>query len=229
MLTRSLSLLAAGAAVLAVSACGSDSGSQTASDQSGPSSPPSRTANGPACTYASDGQKPAKDVGTPPDHAAVAGQEKVTISTSAGDITATLDADKTPCTVNSFVYLADHGYFDNTSCHRLTTQGIYVLQCGDPSGSGSGGPGYSFPDELSGKETYPAGTLAMANAGADTNGSQFFIVYGDTPLRPNYTVFGKVDPAGLKVVKAVAAQGTANGGPDGPPKEQVQIQSVTAQ
>jgi len=230
MLTRSLSLLAAGAAVLAVSACGSDSGSQTASDQSGPSSPPSRTANGPACTYASDGQKPAKDVGTPPDHAAVAGQEKVTISTSAGDITATLDADKTPCTVNSFVYLADHGYFDNTSCHRLTTQGIYVLQCGDPSGTGAGGPGYSVQDELSGKETYGPGTVAMANTGRpDTNGSQFFLVYDKSPLPPQYTVFGQLDPAGLKVVQAIAAKGTADGGPDGAPKEKVTISSVTAQ
>jgi len=231
MLTRSLSLLAAGAAVLAVSGCGSDSGSEKASDSSpSQSSRPSRSATGPACTY-SPGGPASKKVDLPPDHAAVSGQEKVTIKTNVGVIPATLDADKTPCTVNSFVSLADQGYFDNTPCHRLTTpaSGISVLQCGDPSGKGSGGPGYSFPDELSGKETYPAGTLAMANAGADTNGSQFFIVYGDTPLRPNYTVFGKVDPAGLKVVKAVAAQGTANGGPDGPPKEQVQIQSVTAQ
>jgi len=226
MLKRPLPLLVAATAVLAVSACGSDNGSDKASDQT---SQPSRAATGQPCTYKSDGRTPAKDVGTPPDHAAVAGQEKVTISTNAGDVTATLDAGKTPCTVNSFVYLADKGYFDNTPCHRLTTQGIYVLQCGDPSGTGSGGPGYSFEDELSGKETYGPGTLAMANAGPDTNGSQFFIVYGNSPLPPAYTVFGQVDAAGLKVVKAIADKGTANGSPDGPPKDKVQITSVTAQ
>jgi peptidyl-prolyl cis-trans isomerase B (cyclophilin B) len=220
MLKRSLSLVAAGAALLAVSGCGSDNSSQQASDK----------ATGPACTYTSGGPA-AKKVDLPPDHATVTGQEDVTIKTSAGDVPATLDATKTPCTVNSFVSLAKQGYFDNTPCHRLTTpaSGISVLQCGDPSGTGSGGPGYSFPDELSGKETYPAGTLAMANAGADTNGSQFFIVYGDTPLPPKYTVFGHVDAAGLKVVKSIAAKGTTTGAPDGPPKAQVQIQSVTAQ
>ncbi len=226
MLKRPLSLLAAATMVLAVSACGSDNGSDQATDQS---SQPSRAATGPACTYSADGRQPAKDVGTPPDHAAVSGQEKVTIKTNFGDIGATLDADATPCTVNSFVHLADKGYYDNTVCHRLTTQGIYVLQCGDPTGKGSGGPGYSFPDELSGKETYPAGTLAMANAGPDTNGSQFFMVYADTPLPPAYTVFGHLDAAGLKVVKAIADKGTADGGPDGAPKDKVEIQSVTAQ
>ncbi|WP_343050058.1 peptidylprolyl isomerase [Nocardioides ungokensis] len=108
-------------------------------------------------------------------------------------------------------------------------QGIYVLQCGDPSGTGAGGPGYQFDDELSGKETYGPGTLAMANAGANTNGSQFFIVYGNSPLPPSYTVFGKVDAAGLKVVQAIADKGTADGGPDGAPKDKVEIESVTAQ
>ena len=227
MLTRSLSLLAAGAAVLVVSACGSDSGSETASDQS---SRPSRAATGPACTYTAGGPQSRK-VDLPPDHAAVSGQERVTIKTNAGEIGATLDADATPCTVNSFVSLADQGYFDNTTCHRLTTpaSGISVLQCGDPSASGSGGPGYSFPDELTGKEKYGPGTLAMANAGPDTNGSQFFIVYGQTPLHPDYTVFGRIDPAGLKVVKSIAAKGTQTGAPDGPPKEQVEIESVTAE
>ncbi len=227
MLTRPVSILAAVTAVLAVSGCGSDSGSDHASD---PASRPSRAATGPACTYSPGGQA-AKKVDLPPDHAAVSGQEKVTIKTNAGDIPAVLDADATPCTVNSFVSLADQGYFDSTPCHRLTTQasGISVLQCGDPTGTSGGGPGYSFPDELSGKETYPAGTLAMANAGPDTNGSQFFMVYADTPLPPKYTVFGHLDDAGLKVVKAIAAKGTANGGPDGPPKDKVEIQSVTAE
>jgi peptidyl-prolyl cis-trans isomerase B (cyclophilin B) len=101
-----------------------------------------------------------------------------------------------------------------------------VLQCGDPTGSGSGGPGYSFDDELTGKEKYPAGTLAMANAGPNTNGSQFFIVYADTPLPPSYTVFGTIDPEGLRVVKRIAGAGTSDGGPDGAPKGDVLIRSV---
>jgi len=223
MLKRPLTALAAAVALLALAGCGDDSSSDsTASDT------PSREATGPACTYTEDAQA-AKDVDLPPDHAAVSGDEAVTITTNAGDIKATLDADTTPCTVNSFVSLADQGYFDSTTCHRLTTQGIYVLQCGDPTGSGAGGPGYSFEDELSGKETYGPGTLAMANAGPDTNGSQFFIVYGDSPLDPNYTVFGQIDDAGLQVVKAIADKGTADGGPDGAPKEQVEIESVTAE
>ena len=125
--------------------------------------------------------------------------------------------------------LAEQGYFDATECHRLTTAGIFVLQCGDPTATGSGGPGYSFADELTGEETYPAGTLAMANAGPDTNGSQFFIVYGDTQLPPAYTVFGTVDEAGVKLVEEVAAEGTdnANGQGDGAPNQAVEIESVT--
>ena len=228
MLKRPLTALAAAAALLALAGCGDDSSSGSTASGSTASDTPSREATGPACTYTEDSQA-AKDVDLPPDHAAVSGDEAVTIKTNAGDIKATLDADTTPCTVNSFVSLADQGYFDSTTCHRLTTQGIYVLQCGDPTGSGAGGPGYSFEDELSGKETYGPGTLAMANAGPDTNGSQFFIVYGDSPLDPNYTVFGQIDDAGLQVVKDIADKGTADGGPDGAPKEQVEIESVTAE
>jgi peptidyl-prolyl cis-trans isomerase B (cyclophilin B) len=151
------------------------------------------------------------------------------MATSVGTLGLALDAAKAPCTVGSFVSLAEQGYFDGTSCHRLTTAGIFVLQCGDPTGSGSGGPGYSFPDELSGKETYPAGTLAMANAGPDTNGSQFFIVYGDTQLPPSYTVFGTVDAAGLHAVRRVARAGTDNafGSGDGHPRKPVKIDSVS--
>jgi peptidyl-prolyl cis-trans isomerase B (cyclophilin B) len=218
-----LAALVSSVALLALAGCSGDS-SDTAKD---PAS--TRDATGKACTYESDGSQPAKKVDLPPDHAAVSGNVAVSIKTNAGEIPATLDADKTPCTVNSFVSLADQGYFDKTTCHRLTTQGIFVLQCGDPTASGSGGPGYQFPDELSGRETYPAGTLAMANAGADTNGSQFFIVYGDSQLPPSYAVFGRVDAAGLKVVKQIAAKGTVNGGPDGPPQETVAIESVTVE
>jgi peptidyl-prolyl cis-trans isomerase B (cyclophilin B) len=155
-----------------------------------------------------------------------------TIATSVGNLQATLDADKTPCTVNSFVSLAQQGYFDNTPCHRLTTAatGIYVLQCGDPTGSGTGGPGYTIPDELSGTEAYGPGTLAMANTGQpNSGGSQFFIVYKQTPLPPNYAVFGHISAAGVKIVQKVAAQGTDNafGQGDGHPKTKVTVTGVT--
>ncbi len=212
--------LAALAALVTLSAslagCG---GSSTADDSAG--------ASGPACSYEAGGSA-AEKVDLPPDRASVSGTVPATISTGAGDIAMTLDADAAPCTVSSFVSLAEQGYFDDTSCHRLTTQGIYVLQCGDPTGTGAGGPGYSFADELSGKETYGEGTVAMANAGPDTNGSQFFLVYGDSTLEANYTVFGELDAAGLKAVQAIADKGTSDGGPDGAPKDDVTISSVTA-
>ena len=220
------SLLTAAALTLllggALTACGGDDSPAKASD-------PQASATGPKCTYTSDGSSPAKQVDPPPSIATTTGQVTGTMTTNLGDVDLTLDADKTPCTVNSFISLAKQGYFDSTGCHRLTTRGIYVLQCGDPTGTGMGGPGYSFKDELSGSETYPAGTLAMANAGPDTNGSQFFIVYADTPLPPSYTVFGSVGPDGLALVKKVAKAGTdnANGAGDGAPNQAVQIQSVT--
>jgi peptidyl-prolyl cis-trans isomerase B (cyclophilin B) len=217
-----LAVLVAVAAGTALAACSDDS-SDTARDTA-----PTREGTGQVCSYTADGQ-PAKKVALPPEDATVSGDVPVVIASNAGDIPVTLDADATPCTVNSFVSLADQGYFDGTTCHRLTTQGIYVLQCGDPTASGAGGPGYSFGDELSGKETYKAGTLAMANAGPDTNGSQFFIVYEDSQLPPSYTVFGHVDDAGLTVVKQIAEKGTKTGAPDGPPKEPVEIESVTAE
>ncbi|MGW6689725.1 peptidylprolyl isomerase [Streptomyces sp. NPDC054961] len=159
------------------------------------------------------------------------------LKTSAGDITFEMDAAKTPQTVNSFKSLADKKYFDNTKCHRLVTNGIFVLQCGDPQGTGSGGPGYNIPDENldalgkaneQGQVVYPAGTVAMANTGQPgSGGSQFFLVYKDSPLAPTYTPFGKIDAAGLKVLEEVAKAGTADGGQDGPPKTPVTIEKGT--
>jgi peptidyl-prolyl cis-trans isomerase B (cyclophilin B) len=226
MLTRSRAALASLAVVAtyALAGCGGDDDSDTAKDTSG------STPQGPACEYPADAQGAAKDVSPPPDHATVSGEVGLDLVTNAGDIGLELDADATPCTVNSFVSLAEQGYFDDTPCHRLTTAGagIFVLQCGDPTGTGTGGPGYTIADEVSGDETYPAGTLAMAKTSApDSGGSQFFIVYDDTPLPPDYTVFGTVDADGLKVVQDIAAKGTADGGPDGAPKETVTITSVT--
>lgn len=183
------------------------------------------------CSYSSDGQGSAgKAVTLPPSHPTAGGVVKAVIKTSSGAVPIQLDAAKSPCTVNSFLSLATQGFFTNTPCHRLTTSGIYVLQCGDPSGTGMGGPGYRFADELSGHDTYPAGTLAMANSGPDTNGSQFFLCYGDSSAldsQPNYTVFGKIEPAGLKVLEAVATKGTVGGTGDGAPVAKTKILGIS--
>lgn len=166
---------------------------------------------------------------------------QATLTTNLGSVAITLDPKDAPCTVNSFVSLAKQGYFDKTPCHRLVTTGIYVLQCGDPSGTGSGGPGYQFNDELlpaaqpkscdasSGTCIYPAGTVAMANAGPNTNGSQFFLVYKDSPLAYNYTIFGQMSAEGLKTVQAIADKGSnnSNGAGDGAPNESVTIDKAS--
>ena len=114
--------------------------------------------------------------------------------------------------------MASRGYYNLTHCHRLTVQGIYVLQCGDPTGTGSGGPGYEFNDENLAGATYPAGTVAMANAGPNTNGSQFFFTWKDTALPPDYTPFGTVI-GGMNVLQKIAAAGDdqQNGPGDGYP------------
>jgi peptidyl-prolyl cis-trans isomerase B (cyclophilin B) len=149
------------------------------------------------------------------------------IVTNCGTIIATLDGKAAPHTINSFAFLAGKGYFTDTPCHRLTSSGIFVLQCGDPSGTGGGGPGYTIPDENLKGATYPAGTLAMANTGqAHTGGSQFFLVYKDTPqgnLAPSYTPFGKIT-SGLDVLNRIAAAGSNPPG-DGQPTQPVVIES----
>jgi peptidyl-prolyl cis-trans isomerase B (cyclophilin B) len=166
------------------------------------------------CTYApstTDKGAP-KGLGTPPTTPAYKGQVPVTVKTNLGTLGLTLDATKAPCTTNSFAYLAAKKYFNNTKCHRLTTGGagtLRVLQCGDPTATGSGGPGYKFANENTTGAKYTRGVLAMANAGANTNGSQFFIVYGDsTELPADYTIFGKVT-TGMDVVDRVAKAGAA--------------------
>jgi peptidyl-prolyl cis-trans isomerase B (cyclophilin B) len=169
----------------------------------------------------------------PPDfsRATNTGTATMTITTNRGVLTIAMDRAKTPCTIASFQHLASKRFFDNTPCHRLTTDGIHVLQCGDPSGTGSGGPDYDFPDENLSGATYDRGVVAMANAGPGTNGSQFFIVYGATPLNAAYTVFGRVT-AGLDVVERVAAAGVAAGGnspTDGKPTLEVTVQSLAVE
>ncbi len=132
-----------------------------------------------------------------------------------------------PCTTFSFRFLAQRAYFNRTHCHRLTTQGIFVLQCGDPTGTGSGGPGYKFNDENLAGATYPAGTVAMANAGPNTNGSQFFFVWKNTKLAPDYTPFGVV-VKGLNVLRRIAAAGddSQNGPGDGYPHRFVEFRHI---
>nr|WP_051031561.1 peptidylprolyl isomerase [Nocardia veterana] len=147
------------------------------------------------------------------------------LETNCGTITVELDAAHAPRTVNSFAFLAGEQYFDHTRCHRLTTEGIFVLQCGDPTGTGTGGPGYRFGDENLAGATYPAGTVAMANAGPNTNGSQFFLVYSDSKLPPNYTPFGHIT-GGMDVLQNIAAGGTKDGSGDGAPAADIVLDSV---
>ena len=153
----------------------------------------------------------------------------LTLDTNCGAIKISLLPGIAPHTVASMTYLAEHGYFDRTKCHRLTTAGLFVIQCGDPKGTGSGGPGYTVPDEnLPGNaaNNYPAGTVAMANSGPNTNGSQFFIVFANTTLGPNYTIWGHVT-AGLDIAKYVANQGVAGGLSDGAPSQPLVITKAT--
>jgi len=159
--------------------------------------------------------------------AAAARPYTVTFHTTQGDITIRALTSAAPCTTFSLRYLIERGYYDGTHCHRLTTQRIFVLQCGDPTGTGSGGPGYSFNDENLTGATYPAGTVAMANAGPNTNGSQFFFTWKDTTLHPNYTPFGVVI-RGLDVLQKIAAAGEddQNNPGDGYPNLFVQFRDV---
>ena len=188
---------------------------------------PEGTDTGAECDYPEDPRGPAaREVDAPPGQARYDGTVQAVIELGQGELVAELDAASAPCTVGSFVSLAQQDYFDGTPCHRLTTSGIFVLQCGDPSGTGTGGPGYTYADELSGSETYPAGTVAMANAGPDTNGSQFFLVYQDTQLPPAYTVLGALDDGSLEIVQDIAAEGVEGGGPDGPPATEVVVEDV---
>ncbi len=209
------------------------------------------------CTYTTSGVAPAaKKAPVPPAAPNYKAAYTAAINTNLGTIRINLLNSKATCTVNSFVHLATAGYFNASQCHRVTTSGgLYVLQCGDPqakatakltcaqaAGSpGTGGPGYEFASEnltslptkqtSSGPQaTYKAGTVAMANSGGSgTNGSQFFLVYKDSTLGPDYTPFGTIT-SGLDILQKVANAGTSctySGAGDGAPKEKVIINSVT--
>ncbi len=171
-------------------------------------------------------QAPAADLPT----AGITASNKAQISftTNQGEIVIETLPALAPLTVNALAALAQKNYFDNTICHRLTTEGIFVLQCGDPTGTGTGGPGFNIPDENLPEpieNNYPAGTVAMANAGPGTSGSQFFLVYQDTTLGPDYTIWGTIT-SGLEIVQTIASAGVIDGGPDGAPATGVTIEST---
>ena len=228
---------------------GGNSKKASASASKSPSASPTATATAVAepahhCSYAS-ATPVAKKVSFPSATPDYTDSYQATLNTNQGKITFNLLNNKATCTVNSFVHLAQAGYFNNTQCHRLLTSGIYVLQCGDPyatataklscsttSKIGSGTPGYDFASENLTGAKYPAGTVAMANEGsATTNGSQFFIVFKDSTsgLTASYTPFATVS-SGLGIVQNVAKDGYScqyaqSGG--GAPKKKVIIDSVT--
>ena len=152
----------------------------------------------------------------------------ITFTTNQGEIVIETTPALAPLTVNAMAALAQKNYFDNTICHRLTTEGIFVLQCGDPTGTGTGGPGFNIPDENLPQpidNNYPAGTVAMANAGPGTSGSQFFLVYQDTTLGPDYTIWGSIT-SGLDILQTIASAGVVDGGADGAPLTGVTIEST---
>jgi peptidyl-prolyl cis-trans isomerase B (cyclophilin B) len=214
---------AAASATASASPSSTAGATPTASPTPAPAAEPAKT-----CSYPTSGTA-ARKVSKPPTKPDWKATYQATFHTNRGDVVIDLLNSKATCTVNSFVSLAGQKFFNSTHCHRLTTVSpLYVLQCGDPTGTGSGGPGYKFNDENLAGAKYTAGTVAMANSGADTNGSQFFIVYKNSTLSPNYTPFGKV-VKGLGIIQNVAKAGSdnANGTGDGHPKKKVEIESVT--
>lgn len=189
------------------------------------------------CAYNKNGEA-AKEAPIPNgDNVSAQGTLHLNLVTTQGEIGLDLDRSKSPCTVNAMESLAKAKYFDNTVCHRMTQgdAGLSVLQCGDPSASGSGGPGFKFANEYpttdkdaAGKPyTYARGTVAMANSGPDTNGSQFFLNLKDNQLPADYTEFGTVDEKGMKTLDEIAKAGVKDNKPDGEPAKEVRITSAT--
>ncbi len=233
-------IVVVGAALLLTGVLDGDDDPSAAADgtSSVPTTSPAATTNADgtiSCTYGPDesGNPNLTDVGTPPDPEATPTQGSVNLlmSTDQGDLTLTLDRTLAPCAAASFVYLTGQGFYDDTPCHRLVNQENFgVLQCGDPTGEGSGGPTYKYAEEVTPETTYPRGTIAMAKTSApNTTGSQFFLCFVDTELPPEYTVVGTIDEAGLQVLETVAAGGIKDVGPtgDGAPAIPVQIESMT--
>ena len=201
--------------------------------KSNPTTPAEGTS--PTTTVAGCAQPPAP-LGTSaqglklPDKKTAAGKTfTAVIGTNCGDITLELDGTKAPQAVASFAYLADQNYWVKAPCHRLTTEGIFVLQCGDPTGTGTGDPGYGFGVENAPKDSvYPRGTLAMARTSdaAKGNGGQFFILYKDSKIDGGYTIFGKVT-GGMDIVDKIAKAGVSGGGTDGTPAAPISMLTVS--
>jgi len=187
---------------------------------------------GDVCEYSLSGDAARPVVPPPGTGVPTSGTISYVLSMTNGPVKIILDRAKAPCTVNSFVSLADQGYFDDTKCHRLADSGIFILQCGDPTGTGKGGPGYEFANETDGTETYTRGTVAMANGGPGSNGSQFFLVWADSTSldkKRNFTVFGRMDRASRDVVASMAEEGQDGSNTDGTgrPNNPCEISSVT--
>ncbi len=205
----------------------SDPSAAGADDTSSSTAPTSPTEPTTPCSY--PGAAPATKDATPPSNLAPlnTGTVDVQLTLNGSTVPITLDRAVAPCGVNSFLSLASQGFYNDTTCHRLTVSpALNILQCGDPSGQGNGGPGYSFTTEVADTATYPVGTVALANANGE-NGSQFFIVYGETTLSPQYTIIGQVTGDGMSAVEQVAAGGTANGAQSGPPATTATIGQVS--
>ncbi|HWS38426.1 MAG TPA: peptidylprolyl isomerase [Actinoplanes sp.] len=224
-----------------------DKNTVVAADPSASAAAPPAPAGTANCTWIpadeATGGKVKDTGGTPPANVPALGTDTLKLDTSVGVITATVDKTKAPCTAAAFEYLASKKFWDNTKCHRLVTEGIKVLQCGDPFASGkgyrdtdgTGGPNFMYPEEnlpVDAQVTYPKGTIAMARTQQEaTTGSQFFIVYEDIPatsLPAQYTVLGTIT-SGIDLVEKVGKAGSdkANGASDGHPKTEVNIKSLT--
>ncbi|MGO1165771.1 MAG: peptidylprolyl isomerase [Janibacter sp.] len=224
MIRRATPVLAA--AVLALTACGgSDSSSDSSSSGSSGASSSESTASGKTECPPADGAKKrvTEFESAPPMCIDEKKTYNATMTTDAGKVEIDLDAKAAPKTVNNFVVLARYKFYDGLTFHRVITD--FMAQGGDPSGDGSGGPGYEFEDELPKQGEYEVGSVAMANAGPDTNGSQFFIITGDAgvQLPPDYSLFGTVT-SGMNVVEKIEADGSSG---EGPPKKVHTIKSVT--
>jgi cyclophilin family peptidyl-prolyl cis-trans isomerase len=241
ILATSVSVLVVlGAILLLTGVFGGDDASDAGAASTPSSGAAARTTNADgtvSCAYLPDetGNPNLKDVGTPPmpEATPTEGTGALVMSTGQGDLTLTLDRATAPCAAASFEYLASQKFFDGSPCHRLVNgEAFGVLQCGDPTGSGSGGPTYKFAEEVTPETTYPRGTIAMAKSGApNSTGSQFFLCFTDTQLSPEYTAVGTVDEAGLAVLDQIAAAGN-DGSMDpspggGAPNVPVTINSMT--
>jgi cyclophilin family peptidyl-prolyl cis-trans isomerase len=230
-LTRTLAAVLVAAAVMGGAACGGDDDGEAAATAPGTSAPAEVVTNfaGDECSAREPdpSPQPATYPAAPPLTIDPAGSYTATLETSCGRIVIELDAEQAPQAVNNFVFLAREGFYDGLTFHRVVTD--FVIQGGDPEGDGRGGPGYTFPDELP-DDGYPAGSVAMANAGPDTNGSQFFIVTGTAPLPNAYTRFGRV-AEGLDVARAIEAFADPSLDPGDPdsqvPASPVYMYSVT--